>query len=470
MHVANRLGPAKAGAHGGDKVVVAHEELIVVHVIYVVGVHNATLVGAGKREALVGGADVGATGVKSTKLSLGKGRTGVATVLRLDLDVPGALLLGSKEAGTRFLASAGLGARAPGRPARDHAVGGAGLFIALGVLDESTAGSTTIVLSVNDGAATPHLASAASLVTAGVFTPVGELAVNRARSGLAGLGSGEGRTLLATHESLGGDGTSAGLGALATGVGAGRPGGPVSNNTVNGAKVLVALLHGAEGRTCLAVAGVGGHNNTPARLGASAAGLGASGEGGPGRNNAVGAGDNLGGGGCGGLGRGNVGKLNGGNVDGFERGGGRAEVISKGDLGGDVEASSCALVNVLDEVSVLVVDGVVNFVTVVHVLAGDSHEEGEGVSPKGAGFVFLSGINVVTGFHKLLGLATVVSLFVPAGGADGTVFDAVANGGSHALAGLVHEVNSLVGGGTFDVFEAVGRLEAGGTFDFHNDT
>jgi len=293
VDVANRLGPAKAGAHGGDKVVVAHEELVVVHVVNVVGVYDATLVGAGKREALVSGANMGATGVKSAKLGLGKGRAGVAAVLGLDLDVAGTLLLGAEEAGTRGLASAGLGARAPGRPARNHAVGGAGLFVALRVLDESTAGSATVVLGVDDGAAAPHLASAAGLVTAGVFTPVGKLAVNGAGSGLASLGSGEGGALLATHESLGGDGTSAGLGALATGVGAGGPGGPVSNNAVNGAKVRVALLHGVEGRASLAVAGVGGDNYTPARLGASAARLGASGEGRPGRNNAVGAGDNL---------------------------------------------------------------------------------------------------------------------------------------------------------------------------------
>jgi len=115
------------------------------------------------------------------------------------------------------------------------------------------------------------------------------------------------------------------------------------------------------------------------------------------------------------------------------------------------------------------VDHVVHFVTVVHVLAGYSHEEGEGVSIHGALLVLLFFGDVVASFHHLLCFATVVCLFVPASGADGAVLDLVADGGGHALTGFFHEVDRSVGVGGHGVFETSGGLETGTTSDFHND-
>jgi len=183
----NGLGPAEASAHRSDEVVIAHEKLVVMHVVHVVSVDNATLVSAGKREALVSGANMSTARVKGAELGLGKGGAGVAAVLGSNLDVAGALLLGTEETGTGGLASASLGAGAPRGPVGNDAILGARLLVALGALDELAARLAAVVLRVDDGAAAPHLAGTAGLVATSVGTPVAELAVDGARDGLAFL-------------------------------------------------------------------------------------------------------------------------------------------------------------------------------------------------------------------------------------------------------------------------------------------
>jgi len=220
VDIANGFGPAEAGADRGDEVVVAHEELVVVDVVHMVSVHNATLISAGKREALVGGANVSAARVKGAKLGLRKSRAWVATIGWGNLDVTSALLLGTEKTGAWGLASAGLGARAPRRPVGDHAIGGARLLVALSLLDKSTAGLATIVLGVNDGAAAPHLASATALVATCVRAPAAELAVHRARSSLAGLSVLASAAFLAPEHRTLGDLTGTCLNTLATGLAA----------------------------------------------------------------------------------------------------------------------------------------------------------------------------------------------------------------------------------------------------------
>jgi len=138
--VEDGLRPAEAGAHLSDIVVVAHEELVVVDIVDVVGVHNATFVGAGKRETVVGGANVGATWVQGAETLLGEGTAWHTIVRRSSGDVTGTFLAGTEETGTSSLASASLGARAPGGPAGHGAVDRAGLDVARSVFLERASG------------------------------------------------------------------------------------------------------------------------------------------------------------------------------------------------------------------------------------------------------------------------------------------------------------------------------------------
>ena len=94
-------GPAEAGAHFRDEVVVAHEELAIVHVVYVVRVHDATLESAREREALVGGADVGAARVERAELGLREHGARAAAVLVRSDDVARALLARTEKARAR---------------------------------------------------------------------------------------------------------------------------------------------------------------------------------------------------------------------------------------------------------------------------------------------------------------------------------------------------------------------------------
>lgn len=272
MHRTNRLGPAQASADRGDEIVVAHEQFIVMHVVHVVGVHDATLVSASEREALVRRAYVSAAGVKSTELSLGQSRARMTTVLGADLDVTRALLFRTKETGTGSLASTGLGAGAPWRPVGNHAVLGAGLLVALGVRDELATGFASVVLRMDDGAAAPHLASAAGLVAAGEGTPVAEFAVHRAWHGVAFFGAFKGCAFLASKSGPGGDLASTETFPLATGLAALRPCFPPCNDAIGGAGVGVAVSGVAKLGTGFAVTRVGGNDYTPSGLLAAAAG------------------------------------------------------------------------------------------------------------------------------------------------------------------------------------------------------
>jgi len=119
------LRPAQASAHLGDVVVVAHEELVVVDIVDVVGVYNTALVSAGQRETVVSGAHVRATRMKSAKTGLGEHRAIDAHVAGGLGDVAGTLLTSTEEASARCLASASPGARAPSRPLGYFAVDGA---------------------------------------------------------------------------------------------------------------------------------------------------------------------------------------------------------------------------------------------------------------------------------------------------------------------------------------------------------
>ena len=104
------LRPAEARAHLGYVVVVAHEELVVVDVVDVVGVDDALLVGAGEREANVGGAHVGATRVEAAQFLLGLilGTASFAAASAVANNVAGALLVGAEEAGASCLIRARL--------------------------------------------------------------------------------------------------------------------------------------------------------------------------------------------------------------------------------------------------------------------------------------------------------------------------------------------------------------------------
>ena len=155
--------PAKAGAHFGDVVVVAHEEFVVVDIVDVVGVHDAVLVGAGKGETVVGGANVGATWVKSAKTLLSEcGALNTVAVGVLG-DVTGTFLTGTEETGTSGLASAGLGAGAPCRPLGNFAVFGAGLLVARSGLGEAHACFAAVCGGSGDAAVLGHCATTTSL-------------------------------------------------------------------------------------------------------------------------------------------------------------------------------------------------------------------------------------------------------------------------------------------------------------------
>jgi len=208
--------------------VVAHEELVVVDVVDVVGVHDAVLVGAGKRETVIGGAHVGAARVEGTQTGLSEGRASNTFVGRGLSDVAGTLLAGAEEAGTGGLTSAGLGARAPGRPLGHLAVDGAVLNVAsefffegaglasrAGEREDLIALEAAVLGSDIDAAETALSAATAGLGAGVLLGPVGQLAVDRA-SLLAAIGCvNRDRARLSTKGRLG-DGTDAPTRTLAT--------------------------------------------------------------------------------------------------------------------------------------------------------------------------------------------------------------------------------------------------------------
>jgi len=165
------LGPAKASAHFSDVVVVAHEELIVVHIVDVVGVHNTVLVGAGKRETMVGGANVGATWVKGAETLLGKCRTLDTVRAGVFNNVASTFLAGTEEAGTCRLASTGLGARAPGGPLGHFAVLWALINVAVVGLGEVSTWLATVCRGYLDAAVTSKDTTTASLGACSVASP-----------------------------------------------------------------------------------------------------------------------------------------------------------------------------------------------------------------------------------------------------------------------------------------------------------
>lgn len=181
------LLPAQASAHLSHVVVVAHEELVVMDIVDVVSVHNAVLVGAGEREAVVGGANVSAARVESAKALLGEGRARDAFAIRLLDDVTSTLLAGTEQTGTRFLAAAGLGARAPSGPLGDFAVSRARFFVADVCLGELRASSAAVLRGGCDAAVFGLLAATTGLGAWSAVVPGGDLAVDGALAFLAAL-------------------------------------------------------------------------------------------------------------------------------------------------------------------------------------------------------------------------------------------------------------------------------------------
>jgi len=315
---ANRFRPAQAGAHRSDEIVVAHEKLVVMYIVDVVGVYDTTFVSASEWEALVGRAHVSTAGVESTELGLGQSGARVTTIAGADLDVTSALLLGTEQTSTRSFTSAGLGAGTPWGPVGYNAVLGARLLVALGVLDQLSTGLAAVVLRVDNGAATPHLASAACFVAASEGTPVAEFAVHGAGNSLALLLRAEGGASLATESGASGDLAIASAFALAASSTAFAEGGPLADTAVGWACMFVAVSGVAELGAGFAVASVGGNDDTPRRLLAAATGGTALSVLGPFADFAVVA--LLGGSRSGSRSQrvGNVGQFNGRNVESFE--------------------------------------------------------------------------------------------------------------------------------------------------------
>lgn len=204
---------------------------------------------------------------------------GLATITSRGEDFANALLI---------TLAAGLVASRPSPPLLHDAINGASLFVASNLLGhDTTEKATKLGLSDNLTGAC-HRSTATGHSARTVFGPSRKLAMNGARVGLALALVEEVGANHTSGSSFASDSALASLVAATAGLGAGSPLGPSRNGAVNRARALLALtsLTGGSG-TLLAAISSRGHNDTSAKLAASAAGLGALAVRAPGRNDAV---------------------------------------------------------------------------------------------------------------------------------------------------------------------------------------
>jgi hypothetical protein len=143
--------------------------------------------------------------------------------------------------GAELLAlTAGLGAGRPGGPVRDKAVHGAVAVAAHLLVEKIGADHTTMGSSGDDAPGASVGANATGLGTDAPVVEVGDDTVNRAHLGVALTRLGKGRTQLAAEGNVAGDGACARLGPSAAGLGAGGPVIPGGHNAVDGAVEGVA--------------------------------------------------------------------------------------------------------------------------------------------------------------------------------------------------------------------------------------
>jgi len=145
--------------------------------------------------------------------------------------------------------TAGFGALAPRGPLAQLAVNRARLGIAPGILGQRRANVSTVLCVLEDSTRSGFLSAAASLGTVGPKTPARNLAVNWARASIADLGHFSGRANAASVGVFSLDSARTGLGATAAGNGAFTPLAPLGNSAVNRATLNIALLNVIQSRT-----------------------------------------------------------------------------------------------------------------------------------------------------------------------------------------------------------------------------
>jgi len=183
-------------------------------------------------------------------------------------------MLGSSDYRLRSLleaAAAQLVASAPGRPSSKLAINGTGERTAGLGGGKNKACNSTVLSRGDNRAGTAGRTRTTSLGAARPCGPSGDLAVDGAGEGAAGLVLLGVRAADTTVKIGGEDGASALLGASATGGSAGSEGSPGSNLAVDGAGEGVASLHSLHSRTFNTVERGSNNNGARALLGAGSA-------------------------------------------------------------------------------------------------------------------------------------------------------------------------------------------------------
>jgi len=179
----------------------------------------------------------------------------------------------------------GVGAGAPGSPVIQYAVDGAVVGVAFALLLESRAACPAEGKHLDDSTKAVLFATTTGLGAGAPGSPACDFAVDGAGRMVASLLLGEDRADYATVGSLRRDGAAANLAADATGTGASGPGFPFADSTVDGACLLQrAGLRALEVTTSQASVKRIFDDATSAGLNTTSASLGTRGEFGPGRH------------------------------------------------------------------------------------------------------------------------------------------------------------------------------------------